>query len=190
MTATRPLGISSGKFTKITEALRKDDKTILGIYYHSRALKDDDHKAIAKLLENYLIDQIDYYLKDYPKTNIKFFELFSFCGSINPQEFKEEEAYSQINDLLNESLENRKIVESQLSYKLSYFEWFALLIFACVIIICMFLLSNGSLEVSIMIATINLGITAVLLLLFEIDNLLWKEPKLIWIYYHITQRQF
>ena len=32
-----------------------------------------------------------------------------------------------------------------------------------------------------MIATVSMGITAVLYLLYDIDNLQWKEDKLIWI---------
>ena len=175
------LGISSNKFTKITEALRKDDKSVLAIYYHSHELKKDDHEKITKLIDDYLTNQIDYYLKDYPKTSGKFFTLFNYCQSITPGGFKEESAYDMIQDLLDESLENRKVVESQLSYKISFFEWFALALFAGVIVICMFILSNGSTETSLMIAAISMGIVAILYLLYEIDNLQWKESKLIWI---------
>jgi hypothetical protein len=175
------LGISSNKFAKITEALRRDDKTLLGIYYHSRSLKREYHEKITKLLDDYLVNELDYYLVDYPKTSTKFFKLFDYCESINPVGFKEENAYEQIQDLLNEALENRKAVESQLSYKISSFEWFALVLFAGVIVVCMYILSNGSIETSLMIATVSMGITAVLYLLYDIDNLQWKEDKLIWI---------
>jgi ABC-type multidrug transport system fused ATPase/permease subunit len=175
------LGISSSKFTKITEALRKDDKSTLAIYYHSHELKKEDHEKITKLIDDYLVNQIDYYLKDYPKTSGEYFKLFDYCQSITPSGYKEEIAYEVILDLLDESLENRKVVESQLSYKISFFEWFSLSLFAGVIVICMFILSNGSNETSLMIATISMGITAVLYLLYEIDNLQWKESKLIWI---------
>ena len=175
------LGISSSKFTKITEALRKDDKSVLAIYYHSQELKKEDHEKITRLIDDYLINQIDFYLKDYPKTSGEFFKLFNYCQSVNLTGFKEEKNYEKILDLLNESLENRKMVESQLSYKISFFEWFALVLFAGVIVVCMFILSNGSIETSLMIATISMGITIVLYLLYEIDNLQWKESKLIWI---------
>jgi len=175
------LGISSNKFTKITEALRKDDKTLLGIYYHSRSLKKEYQEKIKILLDDYLVNELDYFLVDYSKTGTKFFKLFEYCKTVDPIGFKEENAYEQIQDLLNEALENRKAVESQLSYQISIFEWFALILFASVIVVCMFILSNGSIETSLMIATVSMGITAVLYLLYDIDNLQWKETKLIWI---------
>jgi ABC-type multidrug transport system fused ATPase/permease subunit len=174
------LSVSSNKFSKINEALRKDDKNMLSVFYAAEELKQEDRKKIVKLIDEYLVSQIDYYLKDYSKTSENFLRLFRYCKSIDPKGFKEERACGQISKCLDDSLGNRKIVESQLACRISSVEWFILILFAGILMTCMFILSNGALQTSLLMATVSMGIFTILYLLNDIDSLKWKSSQLIW----------
>jgi len=168
------------RFNSIRTSLRKDDALLLSIYKLSASFGTETQNRCRLLIDDFLINSIDYELVDYDKSVNKFYELFDFFIKIEPKKESQREIYSNIIKILKESSISKKEVIHWLNEKMLSFEWGSLLVLASIILISLFVINNNSF-ISVLI-TVLLGSSLVLFLLIlrNLDNLHWKEDSWIW----------
>lgn len=168
------------KLTKINETLKEHEGNLLFVYQSMDVFGNKAKEDVKVLIDKYLIDQLDFMLSDFKYSNRSFIKYFKYLLHLNPQNFIEQTAYSNLQSSLVDSTKQRKVVESLVSEKLSFLEWFSIYSLLGFIVFTIFYLNTGSL-ISI-IATVLLSLSAISLtyVLYQLDNLSWKEDSWIW----------
>lgn len=171
---------SHGRFNQICQILRTNDAIILFIYQMSGQFGEKIKKDIQILLDNYLIDQLDYYLFDFKKSHQSFMKLFQYLDKLVIKNEKQKKSYESMVDSLSDSLKNRKTVEALLQQPMFKFEWISILTLLAIILFCIFYINTGS--VLSIISSVLLSTSAIILVfvLKDLDNLSWKEQQWIW----------
>ncbi len=170
------------RLNSIRTLLRKNDAIILSIYEASKVQSKEVTDKIRKLIDNMLIQQIDYKLLDFDKTTPELIKLFDYSYEFNPKTSDPTalEGKKMMMTNCEELFANQKAVIYWVKDTMMFFEWISMLILCAIIIICIYSLNDGSV---LMVVTIPLLATAIVLLLFvlrDIDNLRWQEEKWIW----------
>jgi len=168
------------RYSKINELLNCDEGILLFVYRASESFGEKVKTDIRRLLDVYLIDQIDYCLVDFRNSNGSFLKLFDYVLRLSPKSKKEEAAHDKMVDLLADSMKNRKLVETLVREPMHRFEWASILVLLVIVIFCIFILNDGSLfsmVSSVLLATSAMVFT---LILEDLDSLRWKERYWIW----------
>lgn len=171
---------SQEKLSTVNNLLKVDEAHLLSIYRLSGQFGEKISDEVRKLIDNHLMDQIDYKLIDFDKSGDSFRELYDYLLDLKPDTKKQETIYSQILTLLNEMSSNRKRVETTILDKISSYEWIgliALLILSDVLILNLNINTTFSI-----IASTTLAVIALLLLLVlrDLNLLRWKVQDWIW----------
>lgn len=171
---------SQSKLNKVNETLREDSAIWLFVYKTSDVFGPKVKKRTQELIDLYFIDQIDYFLEDFKYSNKSFFKLFDFLINLETENSRQEKVYGNILNSVEDSLKNRKLVETLLKEHVSKFEWISILSLLGVILFFIFNINNGSI-ISI-ISSILLATSAVTIVfvLRDLDSLHWKEQSWIW----------
>lgn len=169
------------RFNSIRMSLRKNDALLLSIYKLSISFGAEAQNKCRILIDDFLINSIDYELIDYDKSVNKFNELFNFFLEVEPKAESQKIIYNNIISALKESVNNEKELIHWLNEKMLSFEWGSLLILVFVILASLFIINDNSF-ISVLI-TVLLGTSLILFLLIlrNLDNLRWKEDSWIWI---------
>ncbi len=171
---------SRSRFNKITTALEMNRAAYLGIYQFSGVLGPKVQMKIQKLIDNLLIDTLDYFLTDYKYSSKSFLNLSEYVINLEPETKSEQNAYSSMTKILIGTLNNRKQVEALVRRSMLRFEWAIILILLFIILFCLFSLNDGTL---VSIVTTTLLSTATITLVFvlrDFNSLRWKEEYGIW----------
>lgn len=171
---------SQTKLNKINETLKEEEGIYLYIYKTSEVFGSRVKKEVQKLIDQYLIDQVDYLLPDFKYSNKSFLKLFEYINNLKPVNKREEVAYENLTAVMVDSVRNRKLVETLTQETLSKFEWLSIISLLSVILILIFSINDRS--VISIISSILLSTSAVVLvaILRDLDNLRWKEQSWIW----------
>lgn len=167
------------RLDSIRSLLRKNDGTILEIYEMSKNINKKVNDKIRGLLDELLIAQIDYKLVDFEKTEPQLIKLVEYIDTIDakddPGEYK-----ARLIDKGQELIDTQKQLVYWLKDKMMLFEWISLLIFAAIMIYCVFAISNGSLLTTIVLPMAGTAMVLLLYVVRDIDNLSWQEGAWIW----------
>lgn len=168
------------RLDELRRTLREEDALFITIYRLSELFGKNIQSKIQKAIDNYLIETIDYKLKDHSLAHDKFLELYDAVKNLKPKGEMQVQAYSKLLDSINQANKNRRRVEHLAKNKLFAFEWLTLITLLAVILFSMFYINTNS-TISIII-TVLLSTSAVLfiLLLRDLNSLFWKEQKWIW----------
>lgn len=168
------------KLSKINEALKEHEGNLLFTYRLMDPFGEAAKSEVRKLIDNYLMAQLDYYLYDFKYSNKSFMKYFQYLSDLKPQNSREEGNYSSIQSSLLDTTKQRKVVESLVNERLSFLEWFSIDSLLLFIIFTIFYFNTGS-PISV-VATIILSLSAIALtyVLYQLDNLSWKESSWIW----------
>ncbi|MBU0466591.1 MAG: hypothetical protein KJ718_05410 [Nanoarchaeota archaeon] len=160
--------------------LRKDDGIYLNIYKMSSIFSKKVQKQTQKLIDNYYVKTIDYFIVDFYKANKEFIKLFDYLKNLKIKTPKQEEVYGRILDSINEADKDRKHIEYLVRNKMLKFKWYMLIGLLVVILLSVFTINDNSTTsvfISILLATFGV---IFLLIIRELDSLMWKEQKWIW----------
>ncbi|MDD2822599.1 MAG: hypothetical protein PHQ59_00825 [Candidatus Daviesbacteria bacterium] len=169
-----------GKIRKINEAINDEEGNTLFIYKSLSLWGEEVEQQAQSLIDDYLIDQIDYYLWDYKYSSKSFMRLFDFIVQLDCKNEAQKILYGNMINALSDSLKKRKQVESLVNERMMPVEWLSVLSLLLVDIIYVFNMNDGSL-INIA-ATILLSVTAIvfIVILRDLDALSWKESTWIW----------
>lgn len=168
------------KLSKVNETLKEDEAILLSVYELSSSFGENVKNKVRNLIDNYLIDQIDYYLWDFKYSYKTFIALHRFLNTLEAKTKTQEAPRIHILGLMSESFKNRKVVETYSQEKMWTFEWTSILILLGLIIFIV-LKSNDGTYTSIILSTLLLSSAIILVfVLRDLNNLRWKEKTLIW----------
>ena len=169
-----------GRLQKISEPLKDHDALLLSLFTLSSQLPRKIHESIQKLIDTYLIAQLDFYLTDFRMTQKDFQNLIDYTLSFETKNEPEQIIEEKFIDLIPDAIRQRKQVESLIQQPLTKLEWVTTVALLSIILACLFFLNNGSL-IGIF-STFLMSVVAVLLLviLWNLDSLKWKEQSWVW----------
>lgn len=168
------------RYSKLAELLKEHDGVILFLYHISDIFGKKAKRDIQQLIDNYLIDQLDYFLRDFRCSSGSFLRIFQYVIHIKSKNRSQEISYDNMVDLLTEGISQRKRVETLIQEPMIRFEWISILSLLSIILFCIFYLNDGGI-VSVIISTLLSTSTAILLfVLRDLNDLTWKERCWVW----------
>ncbi len=171
---------SRSRFNKITTALELNRAVYLNLYQFSGILGSKTQKEVQKLIDNLLIDTLDYFLVDYKHSSKSFLKLFKYVINLKPEAKNEQSAHLSMVKILIETTKSRKQVEALVRRSMLKFEWVILFTLLTIILFCLFSLNNGTLISTITTTLLSTAAITLVFVLRDLDNLRWKEEYGIW----------
>jgi hypothetical protein len=168
------------KIRKVNEFTNAEEGNTIFLYKSLSLWGEDIQQKIQQLIDEYLIDQIDYKLQDFRYSSKSFMKLFDFVINIECKNDAQKTIYENIINTLEDSLKNRKQVESLVKERMALVEWVSIIILLLVNISFMFNMNDGS--IINIFSTILLSVASITLVLIlrSLDSLNWKESTWIW----------
>jgi len=164
----------------LRETLRKDDALYLNIYKMSAIFGKKVQKQVQKLIDNYIIKTIDYYITDYNKAGKDFLKLYDYLKDLEVKTPKEEMAFSVISNRINEANINRRHIDLLARNNMLKFKLFTLIGLLLIILFSVFYINDNSIPSIIISVLLSTSSVTLLLVLRDMDSLFWKEQKWIW----------
>ena len=174
---------SSARFSKVVEKLETEEAFLLYIYTMSALLGARVQKKTQALIDDYLISQLDHFLKDYRLTYPHFLKIFQFyIKDVRPEKGDElqKEAFEDIIDTLKTLMENRKQIELNIQDTMTKLEWVCIGALLSLLLFAIFYMNSGtllSIVLSVLLATTAVVFVAIL---WELNMLKWKDQKWVW----------
>jgi Na+/melibiose symporter-like transporter len=169
------------RLSHLREKLREQDAKLLEIYYLSKGFNEKLRNKIKSMIDNFLIVQLDYKLKDYnTKVPEKTREIFFFLEKLKLNK-KEDKIREDILKILEEIIEINKDIVYQLDNKMAFYEWIVLSILSVILFFTLIYFFNTNTLVSILIISfLNTALCLLLFILNDLDKLAWQEQNWIW----------
>jgi len=172
------------------DKIRENDSTELGsleLLFHLSALHGEAaQESVKAALDRYLMATLDYYIWDFHRTEAHFQELLRAVTSLSVRDAKQASSFSQLLQLLTSIEAARKHTISLIDDRLSTFEWLVFCLLSAVILLSLVLINTGTAMSFLMTALVSLCVLLLLLLLYTLDSLAWKEQVRIWEPYQRT----
>lgn len=172
------------------DKIRENDSIELGnleLLFHLSALHGQAaQKRVKAALDRYLMATLDYYIWDFHRTEPQFQELLRAVTSLSVRDGKQAESFSQLLQLLASIETAREHTISLIDDRLSKFEWLVFSLLSAVILLSLILINTGTAMSVVMITLVSLCVVLLLLLLYTLDGLAWKEQVRIWEPYERT----
>jgi len=160
--------------------LKESDGRILSIFNLLKVFPRQEREQTVELIDQYLIAQIDYELKDFDLSYPQFGALFEQVQNLNTGSEKEKEAYSLILDNLNELSIGRQKIGALVNAAISKIEWIILISLEMIMIVSLVALNSANGLSFLIVMLLVMTSLFILELTYRIDTLNWKEQHMIW----------
>ncbi len=169
------------RLSSIRQSLREQDAILLNIYLLSETFDKRIIGAVREKIDNLLISQIDYKLIDFDKESPKKLKiLYVFLEKLKTKTKNQEESKDKILDNAMELEKICKEVDYQIRNGMMFYEWISLLVLGGIILFCLFYVNDGSFISVLVVAFLSTSLVLLLLVLYDLDTLLWQERNWIW----------
>jgi len=168
------------RLDELRKTLRIDDALYINIYRLSELFGKDKQKKVQEKIDNFYIKTIDYKLIDYCNASKAFLALFDFLKNLKFKGAKQQKAYERILNTIMRANENRKYTEYLTRNKMMKFKWVVLIGLQIVILFGVFYINDNSPAYGILAVILSTSSMLFLLILRDLDTLIWKEQKWIW----------
>ena len=166
---------------KVVESLREEGGYIKAIYFNLQAsFSAEVAEGEQKIIDEYLTTSMDYRTYDYAKCSPQFEEMYKSLINLRPETKKQDATYGQIIRIISELSKNRTRVETLVKERISMFEWLIISALLAVVLYFVYALNSGTLLSVILTSLIATSITMLLVVLYSLDSLRWKEDKWFW----------
>jgi hypothetical protein len=135
---------------------------------------------LQKLIDEYLIEQVDYSLDDFKLSEPAFQEVFDYVIGLKPDGVEQKECYKKMIDALSDISTTRTRIETLAVARLSVHEWVATIAFLVVTIVSLYFMSDGDLISSIVFSAVVGALILLVVILFESDKLKWDKDQWTW----------
>ena len=168
------------RLNRIKDYLKENDAIMHFLYRSSPVFGSKVQKEIQKLIDEHLIEQIDYYLIDFHKSGKTFLDLFNYLVNLKSSNKEQETLYDKYIDLLDDMTKNRKMVEVLVRSRIQKFEWASLGSLLVLIIFCIIFLNTGEFFITVASILLATSTTILFMMLLDLDTLHWKENSWVW----------
>jgi hypothetical protein len=169
-----------GRLTEIRTRLRENDARLLNINRLSSVFGKVKSKKISKLIEQLLISQLDYKLKDIYLTMPALLKLDDYILELKPKTTTQNNAEYLMMDNIGGVMRNVKEVSHLVDSNMSKHEWGSLFILSIIIWFSLFLVGGGSVISLIVIPLLASVLGLLMFILQDFSNLTWGESTWIW----------
>ncbi len=145
------------------------------LFKASKVFGKDFQKRMLKAIDNYLMVTLDYKIWDYEKTGKSFDKLVDVASSARTDNVKKQSLYGYFLEVVNNLGIARKASIGLIEDKLSIFEWFVFILFSGIIVLSLITLNLGTPLTISLVGALILSIILLLVLLYRLNNLSWKE---------------
>jgi len=164
----------------IRRELRENDSRVLDIYRLSSLFGKKVHDVTRKNIDEWITATIDYRLTEFYLAVPKLGKLYDYVLTLKPKTSKQQVAFSQMIDVLENIGLSVKRVRYRVTDKVSRFEWYTILILGGIILFCLFAMNANTYASIIVVVLLSTSLVTIILVLRDLDSLLWKEQKWIW----------
>jgi hypothetical protein len=171
---------SHERINKVNELLKIEDANNLSLYKISSIFDKKVQEDIKKMMDQYLIDQIDYKLVDFHRSRHSFDKIYKYILRLECKGLNQEECYKLMLQILNESAENRTLIETLTSHKLSKAEWISVTGLTLVIVALLYELTDTDLFHTLILSVLASSSILLVFILRDLDNLKWQKDLWTW----------
>lgn len=168
------------KLNRVNELLKTENANNLLIYRLSANFGNEVQNKIRKLLDAYIIDQIDYKLEDFDQSGKTFYAVYRYVVNLNATTAKEKTALSSMISVLNTQSTNRAQIETLTLEHLSKLEWLSLGGLTIGFIISLWPISTGNILLSFMLTILATAVILLVFVLRDLDRLKWQKSTWTW----------
>ena len=168
------------RLNEIRSVLRRDDALYIDMYKLAGLFGKETQKQMQKHIDDFITATIDYKLIDYSMASKKFLKLQDFILNLKPKTRKQYMAYDELLSIIKQSNEQRREVEYLVRNTMLNFKWFTLIGLLSVILFSIFYINDGSIPSIIITVLLSTASVMLLLLIRDLDSLMWKEQMWIW----------
>ncbi len=135
----------------------------------------DVQKRVAKKIDNYLMAILDYTIWDYHKTGKEFNDLVETALSVKVKNQAQAETYNGLSFVINSILNARKQTTGLIDERMSKLEWLVLFVLGGVIVFSLLLTGTTTIQAISIVVLMTFTIMLLLVVIYRLDNLSWKE---------------
>lgn len=168
------------RHNKIFELLRLDMGIYSSLYEMSKVFNLGVQNEVRRLIDEYLIVQIDYYLEDFKFSNKAFRNLFNYVTQIECSDKSQEVAYGHMLRILSDSAKNRAQVETLVGERLLNFEWLMIFSLFGTITFFLFKINIGTLSSLLILAILTTALATLIFIIARFNYLTWKRDMWVW----------
>ena len=167
--------------SKVVESLREEGGYMKAIYLVLISSFSEEQVArVRGNMDDYLTAGMDYKIYDYSKSYPEFKKLYTELMNLSPESKQQDGGWNQIIRIISEVSKNRTRIETSVKERVSTFEWLTISVLLVVVLYFIFSLSTGTWTSIILTASIATTLTMLLIILYSLDSLRWKEDKWFW----------
>jgi hypothetical protein len=171
---------SISRFNKISEALKSDEGKLLSVYHLSSSFGEKVQRKVLAKIDEHLVQQVDYFLKDFRRSNDSFVSLYRMVLKLKPKGKVQEKSYDTMVEQLTKIMEDRKLVETYIAEPMLRLEWASILVLLCIILFCIGYMNTGTLSSIITSVLLSVSTILIIIVLKTLEDLKWKEGSWIW----------
>jgi len=175
---------SRSRLNQIDNMLKVENANNLLIYKLSQSFGKEEQAKIRGMLDDYIIDQIDYRLEDFRLSRKSFFKLYDHVVQLKPKDENQEATLAAMIECLNTSSTNRSNIESVVAQRISRHEWVAIIILGAVLVANLYSASDGSWQTALILTGIGAASVLLMLVLSELNDLKWQKDIWTWKPFH------
>jgi len=168
------------KLNKVNELLKTHDSTFLLLYKLSGEFDERITDKCRELIDQQLIDEIDYRLVDFNKSSKSYYQLYDYLTGLEPKTEKQDVVYDKMLDILDDTAKARQEVEVLTRQKISIYEWFSIITLLGLVCFLVLRINTGTILSSLLISVLATTMVVLTLLLQMLNNLRWQESTQIW----------
>lgn len=171
---------SRARLNRVNELLKTENANNLLVYRLSAVFGDKIQDDIRKLMDEYLIDQIDYRLDDFDRSGKSFHKLYKFIINLEFKNEKQKMALSSMVSTLNLSSSNRIQIETLTTQRISKFEWISVWSLTSVVVLNLYAITRHDVFQSMLITILASSLILLVLVLRDLNDLKWQKGIWTW----------
>jgi hypothetical protein len=168
------------RLVSLRENLRQIDALVLSLNKYAKYFGDDFCQGLLPLLDEYLILQVDYSLRDFRKSQPLLLKIYDYILESEAKTAEQKDIKMKMMENLEGQLILRKKVEFNIADNMQTYEWLTIVGLSLLTLFCLFFINDKSVASSIVLPILETVIVVILITIYDLDSLRWQEQNWIW----------
>ena len=168
------------RLTMIRELMARGNSSLLSIHQMAEILPEPTRRRIRALIDEQLTTQIDYRLADNHLSSPAHDALVEVVYAIEPTTRQEEVIYRKIVELCIQMGADRALIDTTTGQSLMPVEWIGMLLLLAMIVALIVVMPGGTIWGAIVAGVLTGTLVTLLIVLRQLDRLVWHEQASIW----------
>ncbi len=164
----------------IQSLLTEGNSGLFTLFQLMEVFPEADRDRIRLLIDQSLVEQIDYPLKENHRAGDSLNALVEAVYALQPESDREQLIYREVVETSMKMSSDRSSIETVAGQGLSPAEWSSLLLLLAIFLVVIGALTNGSVLSAVVLGALGGAMVALMVLLRKLDMLRWHERTSIW----------